>query len=298
MPRTFLISESDLPTISDAIAQQFPHLPHEYSVEGFGWDNLMVRVGTDHVARLPRRPEAIASIEFELAWLDRAAKPLTVPVPRIVGIGTPFAEYSAPWTINTWTEGTRALSIAPEHHGPAAEELGRQLALLHRPAPVDVPVKPHRGGTLAQRAYLTVPQIEQLPQEYRAVVPLWEQGLAAQPYGGAPLWLHGDIHPGNYLLAEDHTLAGIIDFGDVCQGDPAFDLATAWISFDVAGREVFFESYFGSCRKETRLDKDLITRARGWAASAYVIAVLSSDLSTPDFVEMAQWTMDQLLPQP
>jgi aminoglycoside phosphotransferase (APT) family kinase protein len=298
VPRTFLISNSDLPEISAAIAEQFPDLPREYSVEGFGWDNLMVRVGTDHVARLPRRPEAISAIEFELAWLEQAAQSLTVPVPHIVGKGSPFSDYSVPWTINTWTAGIRGLSVPPEQRRPSAAELGRQLALLHRPAPRNAPEKPHRGGTLAQRTYLTQPQIERLPGQYSAVVPVWEQGLAAGPYGGTPLWLHGDIHPGNYLLKDDHTLAGIIDFGDVCQGDPAFDLATAWVSFDAAGRDDFFGAYFESCREETRLDQDLVPRAKGWAASAYVIAVLSSDLSTPDFIDMAQWTMGQLLQEP
>ena len=32
------------------------------------------------------------------------------------------------------------------------------------------------------------------------------------------MMLHGDLHPGNVLLADDGSLAGVIDFGDVGQG--------------------------------------------------------------------------------
>ena len=47
------------------------------------------------------------------------------------------------------------------------------------------------------------------------------------------MMFHGDLHPGNILLADDGSLAGVIDFGDVGAGDPAVDLAVGWLMFDV-----------------------------------------------------------------
>jgi len=35
---------------------------------------------------------------------------------------------------------------------------------------------------------------------------------------GPPLWLHGDLHPGNVLVS-DGCLSGVIDFGDLTSGD-------------------------------------------------------------------------------
>ncbi|MFI1071700.1 phosphotransferase [Streptomyces puniciscabiei] len=49
---------------------------------------------------------------------------------------------------------------------------------------------------------------------------LWQQAVAAPAWSGAPVWLHGDLHPANVVVA-DGTLAGALGFGDVCAGDPA-----------------------------------------------------------------------------
>ena len=43
---------------------------------------------------------------------------------------------------------------------------------------------------------------------------------------GPPVWLHGDLHPANVVVS-DGTLSGVIDFGELCAGDPATDLAAA-----------------------------------------------------------------------
>ena len=57
---------------------------------------------------------------------------------------------------------------------------------------------------------------------------IWEKALAAPAWQGAPVWLHGDLHPAN-VVVQDGTLAGVIDFGEMCAGDPATDLSAAWI---------------------------------------------------------------------
>ncbi|WP_260477795.1 phosphotransferase [Nonomuraea sp. WAC 01424] len=62
------------------------------------------------------------------------------------------------------------------------------------------------------------------PDAVRAV---WEDAAAAPGWTGPALWLHGDLHPAKVLTA-DGTICGVIDFGDLCTGDPACDLAAAW----------------------------------------------------------------------
>lgn len=40
--------------------------------------------------------------------------------------------------------------------------------------------------------------------------------------------VHGDLHPANVVVS-DGTLPGIVGFGDMFAGDPAWDLAAAWV---------------------------------------------------------------------
>ncbi|GGW65555.1 hypothetical protein GCM10010320_53520 [Streptomyces caelestis] len=56
------------------------------------------------------------------------------------------------------------------------------------------------------------------------------------------MWLHGDLHPANMLTA-DGTFCGVIDFGDLCAGDPALDLAAAWILLPDGPADRFHDTY-------------------------------------------------------
>ena len=73
--------------------------------------------------------------------------------------------------------------------------------------------------------------------------------------GGSP----GGLHPGSLLVGPSSRLAAVIDFGDVTGGDPATDLAAAWLVFDAEDRAVFVDR-FGA-----RVDTDAWRRAEGWA---------------------------------
>ncbi|WP_239154259.1 phosphotransferase [Amycolatopsis sp. FDAARGOS 1241] len=53
----------------------------------------------------------------------------------------------------------------------------------------------------------------------------------------------------------DGTLTGILDFGELCAGDPATDLAAAWVLLPDPTR--FFTAY--------ATDDATFRRARGWA---------------------------------
>ena len=74
---------------------------------------------------------------------------------------------------------------------------------------------------------------------------------------GSPLWLHGDLHPANVVVSGG-TLSGVIDFGELCAGDPAADLAAAWMLLPSGAAERFFAAY-------GMADAAMIRRARGWA---------------------------------
>ncbi|GAA2764994.1 hypothetical protein GCM10010103_40350 [Streptomyces paradoxus] len=74
----------------------------------------------------------------------------------------------------------------------------------------------------------------------------------------AKRWVHGDLHPANVVVA-DGILAGVVDFGALFAGDPAWDLAAAWMLLPAGGAPRFFNSY-------AQADESAIRRARGPAA--------------------------------
>jgi aminoglycoside phosphotransferase (APT) family kinase protein len=59
---------------------------------------------------------------------------------------------------------------------------------------------------------------------------------------GPALWLHADLHPANVLTA-DGTFCGVIDFGDLCAGVPACDLAAVWLLLPDDTTDHFYAAY-------------------------------------------------------
>ena len=93
-----------------------------------------------------------------------------------------------------------------------------------------------------------------------AVLSLWERVLSTPSWSGPPMWIHGDLHPGN-LLFSGGRLSAVIDFGDLAAGDPATDLSVIWM-LQPASQPTFLESARGQF---SAVDDDTSMRARGWA---------------------------------
>lgn len=113
-----------------------------------------------------------------------------------------------------------------------------------------------------------------------ALKQLWQRATATR-WTSAPVWLHGDVAPGN-ILVRDGTLCGVIDFGIMGVGDPACDYAMAWTFFDRPSRVRFLED----------LDPGTIDRARGWALWKALITYRSPE---PGAADSARHTLDVIL---
>lgn len=60
----------------------------------------------------------------------------------------------------------------------------------------------------------------------------------------------------------------MIDFGDLCAGDPACDLAAAWILLTDGAADLFHAAY------QPVPDAATLRRARGWAAGQALTGIL------------------------
>jgi len=254
-----------------------------------GWDNVLFRLGVDHMVRLPRRSVAVDLVVNEQRWLPKLAPRLPIPVPVPVFAGSPASAFRRPWSIVPWFDG-RPLGDRPMPNVPLAigdrlaSDLAHFLHRLHRPASADAPSNPARGVPLTTRADRTVAHLapgsaamaaagsEKAAGRLRTV---WAKALDQPRWTGGDRWLHGDLHPLNMIWTDDR-LAAVVDFGDICGGDPATDLAVAWYVFpDPVQRRHF--------QKLARIDGEPVDtatwhRAAGWALSvACAIAASSAD---------------------
>jgi aminoglycoside phosphotransferase (APT) family kinase protein len=241
-----------------------------------GWDNQLWRLGGDLAVRLPWATQtADALLRKEYAWLPVLAPRLPLPVPVPQRLGEPSERFPRPWIVTTWVPGEPADRAPATRGAEAAGTLAAFLTALHQPAPAGAPDGWGRGGPLADLAERFASQLAVaadlgLIPDPDAVRAVWADAVAAPRWAGPPLWLHGDLHPANVLTA-DGTFCGVIDFGDLCAGDPACDLAACWILLPDAAID--------RCLAASRPAPDAATRrrARGWAVLRALGGILIGD---------------------
>lgn len=239
------------------LAAQHPALRGPLRLVANGWDNEVFRLGDDLAVRLPRRQSAAALIANEQRWLPVLAPRLPLPVPAPIAVGAPAAGYPWRWSVVPWFAGRPALDVAPRTRDAFAEPLADFLRALHTPAPPDAPHNPVRGVPPASRAEAVRARLADVPT-LRAI---WADARAAPEWEGPAVWVHGDVHPGNLVVDDVGALSAVIDFGDLCGGDPACDLAIAWTGFTAVGRAAF------RARLGSAYDDATWRRGRGWAVA-------------------------------
>ncbi|BAZ40696.1 stress response kinase A [Calothrix sp. NIES-4101] len=252
--------EIDVSLVTSLLQEQHPDLAqlpiHEVDA---GWDNAIFRLGEDLSIRLPRRQVAAKLIENEQTWLPQISDRLIIPVPNPYRIGQPGGNYPWRWSVLPWLTGVAADQQEP--HPEQAKNFALFLQSLHQPAPADAPKNPFRGIPLQQREVMLLERMQRLETKTDLMTPkiknIWNLALNA-PIDTSPTWLHGDLHPRN-VLVEDGIITGIIDWGDITQGDIATDLAAIWMLFsDRNAREKVIAEY-GNISEAT------LQRAKGWA---------------------------------
>jgi aminoglycoside phosphotransferase (APT) family kinase protein len=283
----------DAPLVRALLEAQHPDLASLPLVDvGSGWDNRLYRLGPDLAVRLPRRALAAPLIEQEQRWLPELAPRLPLPVPLPIRVGRPGCGYPWSWSVVGWRSGETANISAPIDPMTAAADLGGFLSALHRPAPADAPLNPFRGIPLTNRDDLVRTHVRELDGSFdRArVLGVWSRLVQTPQWTGPPLWNHGDLHPGNLLVSKGRLVA-VIDFGDLCAGDPATDLSVAWMLLPAAARSLFRAS---ARRCDDPIDDATWERARGWAL-ALALAFLARSRDNEATARISRETIDAVL---
>jgi aminoglycoside phosphotransferase (APT) family kinase protein len=285
--------EIDTSLVGRLVAAQFPQwagLPVRV-VSGSGTDNVTFRLGDELSVRLPRTESTQGQVEKDLTWMSRLAPYVSLPIPQPLELGQPGDTYPFTWGVYRWLPGAPfapqlADSVQAAHDLAAFVRTLRDVDTTGAPVPDDDPFS--RGTPLAPRDELFREALDELREYFDTglVMAAWEESLAADTWDGIPRWIHGDLMPGNVLVA-DGKLSAVIDFGTALAADPAGDVLAAWYLFEGESRKAF--------REALDVDDDTWNRARGWALSLEIIAIPYYLHRSPDALATGQESVADIL---
>ncbi|BAU81817.1 phosphotransferase [Streptomyces laurentii] len=280
--------------VAALVREQFPQWSGKAIrlVSSTGTVHAIFRIGNDLSARFPLRladaAEVLTVLEREARASAELARVSRFPAPEPVALGKPGAGYPMPWSVQTWLPGTVASDADPSGSDAFAEDLAAFIASLR-----DADTRgrrfssENRGGVLADHdawmaqcfeeseGLLDVPRLRRMWSRFREL-----------PRTGADVMSHGDLIPGNVLVAGDR-LSGVLDTGGFGPADPALDLVGAWHLLRSGPRDVF--------RRTLACDDLEWERGKAWAFEQAMGLVWYYIESNPPMSGMGRRTLDRIL---
>jgi aminoglycoside 2''-phosphotransferase len=209
---------------------------------GEGWNCRAYLVNSELVFRFPKRPEHWEELEREIAFLAFAAPRLPLAVPEYVRVArdSPSAAYG--YAAYRYLRGN-AMDIKDltcEERASAADAIAMFLRALHglQPNPDMGSSLPREDPRMVAEEYLARAEREVLPKlpalEARALRKQFDLYLnTSANFLFRPAVLHADLS-GDHILMDADSIGGVIDFGDVCWGDPDYDFMYLSVEFGQA----------------------------------------------------------------
>jgi len=221
------------------------YVVHSIHMLGEGMDSRAFLVNDRDVFRFPKSPEVAKQLKVELALLPLLKDVLPLPIPDFRFKG----EFGSDKLLFAGYPQLRGLSLGSDilHRMPEAQQFRFVRSL------VDFFVSLHAFPVpVAQRCGVKTKNmremyIQDLVEARSVVFPLldtlhtkriegWYEEYLTDSHNFAyePTVLHADLSPDHILFDPNSSkITGILDFGDVCIGDPDYDLM--WMYEDYWG---------------------------------------------------------------
>jgi aminoglycoside phosphotransferase (APT) family kinase protein len=242
------------------LREQFPDLASlPIVLLGSGWDNTVFTVGGDWIFRFPRREVVLPGFRLEIEYLPRLAPLLPVPIPVPERIGEPSDAFPWPFFGARFLPGVELCQAADTPREQLAVELARFLRTLHGPellesVGAELPENWTRRADMERRVPYVLEKLAELDRLWPApahVRPLVESARTLPPPEPRAV-CHGDLHFRHVLVDGGGRMSGVIDWIDLCRGEPALDLQLVWMALPPGARELFYAEY-GAVDDETLL---------------------------------------------
>lgn len=245
------MAEALTAALAARVRAAFPRLEFSQPVlNERGEDHYALILDHRYVFRFPRHDNHPTGLRLELAVLDALRGRCALPVPdyRYVAPGGDFAGYEMIDGVELTPDRFAALSRAAQEtvldqiagflsaiHGLAPDQVTARLGAGLEPWPNAGTPKDAASDGRARR----LPSIARAMPELASLVDGFYGRLALRPPAAQRL-THSDVTLDHLLLAPSgERLAGVIDFGDVELGDPAYDFTYLWSYGDWAPGHVF-----------------------------------------------------------
>jgi aminoglycoside phosphotransferase (APT) family kinase protein len=247
--------------VDEALARRllegrFPSVAAErFRLLGEGWDNTVWLVDGRWVFRFPRRQIAVPGIERQVAVLPAIEPLLPLRVPRPLFAGAASAAFPWPFYGAELVPGRELAEAGLDDasRSALARPLGAFLRALHDldvaavPGAATLPEDPMGRADMTVRVARTRGRLDELrglglwepPPALQRILVSAER-LPAPPSAGLA---HGDLHLRHVLIDQRGRAAAVIDWDDLCRGDPSIDVPLFWCALPPPARAEFLDAY-------------------------------------------------------
>lgn len=228
---------NNIRTFREIIAGLYPNINTDrIQIFDDGWDYVVFVIDGQKAIRFPRRSDYVKKLPVEVSFLNHFGNQFPVSVPKLVlkadeKTGMPYVTYDFIPGVQFKKNVSDAFSKGELHQ--IANQIGSFLHVLH-----SLPTEETKRLGVRQAESLETwrnkfekirqtvfPHISKDEQNWS--ISIFENFFETVRKNPMPLTvIHSDIMPEHIIVnPETHTLSGIIDFGDIEIGDPAFDFA-------------------------------------------------------------------------
>jgi aminoglycoside 2''-phosphotransferase len=251
------------------------------------------------VFRFAKHPEAAASLQREFQLLPRIADrfDLAIPSPRVFSAGPPA------FLGHPLLQGR--LGFPEPERQRLAEQVASFLKQMHATdlalaRECGIPVLDYRTQYLEVLRRAEAKLYSMLgAADHSFIEHAVSNYLALLDTGNVtPVLLHGDLSPEHVLCREGQTfIAGIIDFGDMAIGDPAWDLVYIYEDYGLDLLRRILSAYAGGNAKPLveRMYRLYVLEAVDWALQCAQAGAQDLDRAVGQIVSLRTTDEEQLV---